>query len=99
MNMFRAFMELDKLNESSPSRLSMINDLRSWGKNYKSLEQRPYGQLRNIWEKERMVQNEKQAYAELANMQTAEKLTCANCGCLLSDGGFCPVCDDGEEHY
>lgn len=97
MNMFRAFMELDKLNESSPSKLSMINDLKAWGKAYKSLEQRPYGQVWNIWDKERRAQDEQQAYAELATIPNEEKPTCDECGRTLTDGGFCPVCDDGAE--
>lgn len=99
MNMFRAFMELDKINESSPSLLSMINDLKTWGKAYPSLEHKPYGQVWNIWNKERAAQNEKQAYAEVATLPKEEKPVCGECGRLLNAGGECPVCDDGEEHY
>lgn len=44
-------------------------------------------------------------YLELANVATDHSKptqfykVCRKCGTRLTDGGYCPICDDGEEDY
>lgn len=94
MNMFRAFMELDKINESYYSRQELINNLKSIGRNYK-FDKYTDEQLYYIWQKE-SAKAQKKVTADI----TAEPRTilyCDECGTQLTDGGFCPVCDDGVD--
>ena len=77
MNMFRAFMELDKINESYYSRQELINNLKSIGRNYK-FDKYTDEQLYYIWQKE-SAKAQKKVTADI----TAEPRTilyCDECG-------------------
>ena len=94
MNMFRAFMELDKLNEAYYSRQELINNLKSIGRNYK-FDKYTDEQLYYIWQKESAKAHKKVTVDIPAESRTV--LYCDECGTQLTDGGFCPVCDDGAD--
>lgn len=100
--MFSVLMELDKLNEGWRSRQELIHELKALGIRY-NFDKYSDAQLSRILERaeaEIKAKNDEQAaYSELAGKPDAEKPICAECGKVLTDGGFCPVCDDGEEHY
>lgn len=93
MNMFRTFMELDKINESS-RRQELIKNLKSIGRNYK-FDKYTDDQLYHIWQKESEKARKKVTVNIPAKPRTI--LYCDECGTRLTDGGFCPVCDDGAE--
>lgn len=97
MNMFRAFMELDRINEAYKSRNELIAELKALGVDY-NFDTKSDQQLYRILEKELAKKKEADAYLELAKQQKEEKHTCTECGSTLTDGGLCPKCDDGEEH-
>lgn len=94
MNMFRAFMELDQLNEAYYSRQELINNLKSIGRNYK-FDKYTDEQLYYIWQKESAKASKKTPVEE--PMPSRDIQYCDECGMQLTDGGFCPVCDDGAE--
>ena len=98
MNMFRAFMELDKLNESYYSRQDLIANLKSIGRNYK-FDKYTDEHLYYIWQKEsaKTTNASKKLSIETKPTVSREVLYCDECGTQLTDGGFCPVCDDGAE--
>ncbi len=95
MSLLLTFMELDKLYESTMSRQACIDQLKSFGKNY-NFDGKSDAVVFRIWEKEAKKQDILTARAEA---EEAEPLTCAECGRQLTDGGICPICDDGEEDY
>ena len=92
MNMFRAFMELDKLNESYCSRQDLIANLKSIGRNYK-FDKYTDEQLYYIWQKEsaKATNASKKLGIETKPAISREILYCDECGTQLTDGGFCPV--------
>ena len=94
MSLVEIFMELDKLYEASMSRQACIDRLKALGKNY-NFEKYSDAQIYRMLEK---AEKEKADNEAMAN-NTDERPTCSECGCVLTDGGLCPVCDDGEEHY
>ena len=96
MNMFRAFMELD---EAYSTRQTMIDDIKKAGKNY-NFAKYTDTQLYRMWQrlqKPTKVIKEPQHDLDL-DFETREYETC-ECGRALTDAGYCPVCDDGEEDY
>lgn len=93
MNMFRAFMELDKLHEAVDDRNTLIANLRAIGRNY-NFDKYSTAQLFRIWQKE----SEKHDLELEIQSDSAEDLIfCDECGLRLTDGGYCPSCDDGAE--
>jgi hypothetical protein len=94
MNMFRAFMELD---EAYNNRQEMINDIKKAGKNY-NFARYTDAQLFRMWQR---LQKTKLTAKEPAHELDLEfddaYARYCDCGVKLSDAGFCPVCDDGEE--
>lgn len=99
MNILRAFMELDKLQEGYDDRQTLINNLKSIGRNYK-FEKYSTPQLFYIWQKESAKHSAAKSVAKddfVALEPSPVRATCGECGCALTDGGFCPVCDDGAE--
>lgn len=94
MNIFRAFMELD---EAYNNRQEMINDIRKAGKNY-NFNKYTDTQLFRMWQR---LQKPKPVTKELAHELDLEfddtYARYCDCGVRLSDAGFCPVCNDGEE--
>ena len=96
MNLFRTFMELDEVYNN---RQLMIDDIKKAGKNY-NFNKYSDAQLYRIWQR---LQNSAPAPAkepkhelDLDFEPIVDSPRC-ECGALLSDAGFCPVCDDGEE--
>lgn len=102
MNMFRIFMELD---EAYDDRQTLIDNIKRAGKNYK-FEKYTTAQLYRMWQK---IQQEQAKPAkqvpkheldlEFDETDKAEFNYCDTCGTRLSDGGYCPICDDGEEDF
>jgi predicted RNA-binding Zn-ribbon protein involved in translation (DUF1610 family) len=93
MNIINAFMELDKLNESFDDRHELISKLKALGKNYyfdKYSDEQLYCMLEKA-EEEKAMQD-----ALSANAADKVKHTCSNCNTELTDGEFCPNCDDGR---
>jgi hypothetical protein len=101
-------MELDKLNDKSISinesfndfgdRHELISKIKALGKNYR-FEKYSDEQLYNIWKKELRKKEEQDALAAYYSDKKAEaeKPRCELCDRILTDGGYCPVCDDGAE--
>jgi rubrerythrin len=95
-------MDLEKLYESSEQKVwltrpELIRNIKKSGRYYNFDKYTDAG-LYRIWErikKEAAEEAAMQEYAELLNADT-DKI-CDFCGAKLSDGGSCPVCDDGEE--
>ena len=101
MNLFRAFMELDEINEGL-SRQEMISRLRALGKRYnfdKFPDKQLYGMLRDAEEKKAKEKVVKKADDELdLDFEPAEDFACCDfCGMRLNALDQCPVCDLGEE--
>lgn len=97
MNMFRAFIELDKLSESYMSRQEIISDLTAAGKRY-DFDKYTDAQLYRIWEKTTCA-SEMPALPNEKVKPSRKRPTCATCNTELTDGGFCPRCDDGVEDF
>jgi hypothetical protein len=110
MNMFRAFMELDKLQESVESedvyddfgdRQELITKIKSLGRHY-YFNKYSYPQLRAIWRKESAKEAARRAERELFNSYKDELIDvpeyeyCENCGRELNPLGECPTCDLGD---
>lgn len=97
MNIFRAFMELDKLHEGYDDRQTLISNLKSIGRNY-NFDKYSTPQLFYIWQKESAKHNAASQVSKDDFVETkSTRATCDECGCDLTDGGFCPKCDDGVE--
>ena len=97
MNIFRAFMELDKLHEGYDDRQTLIGNLKSIGRNY-NFDKYSTPQLFYIWQKEsaKAKATPQISSDDFVDVKPA-RATCEECGCTLTDGGFCPKCDDGVE--
>jgi hypothetical protein len=94
MNMFRAFMELD---ESYNDRQTFIDELKKAGKNY-NFDKYTDAQLYRMVQRLRQPKvAKKEPIHELDLDFDTRELEYCDCGQRLSDAGFCPVCDDGEE--
>ena len=95
--MFRAFMEPDKLHEGYKDRQTLISNLKSIGKNY-NFHKYSTPQLFYIWQKEAAKHSVDTSVSEEDyEMSETAQATCEECGCTLTDGGFCPRCSDGDE--
>ena len=95
MNLFRTFMELD---EAYNDRQVMIDDIRRAGKNY-NFNKYTDAQIYRIWQRLKSpapVDKEPKHELDLDFEPITDSPRC-ECGALLSDAGFCPVCYDGEE--
>lgn len=99
MNIFRTFLELDRLNESSSveesfiDRQELIDKLKALGKNYyfeKYSDKQLYRMLEKAQAEKEYQDNEKDYYSS-----RVEKPICDVCGRELTDGGFCLICQDG----
>ena len=96
MNMFRAFMELD---EAYNNRQALIDDIKKSGKSY-NFDKYTDAQLYRMWQrlqkpKPNKITKEPSHELDLDfDIVTHEY---CDCGARLSDAGFCPVCQDGEE--
>lgn len=94
MSLVEIFMELDKLYEASMNRQACIDRLEALGKNY-NFEKYSDAQIYRMLEKAEKEKADNEAIANNAD----ERHACGECGCVLTDSGLCPVCNDGEEHY
>jgi hypothetical protein len=96
MNMFRAFMELD---EACSNRQTWIDDLKRAGKNY-NFNKYTDAQIYCMWQKiQKPIKKLIEPKHELDLDFDSVDLDYCECGTRLSDAGFCPICDDGEEHF
>lgn len=98
MNMFRAFMELDAIHESYDSfgdRQELIDKIKALGRHY-YFDKYSNEQLYYIWQKEAAKEAEQAEWRNYYNSKI-KKPKCDQCNSLITDGGYCPVCDDGEE--
>ena len=95
MSLLLTFMELDKLYEATMSRQDLIDHIKASGRNY-NFETKTTSQLFRIWER---IQKEAVNAKEPEYTSSVSHDTCAECGVPLTDGGRCPICDDGEEDY
>ena len=95
MNLFRTFMELDEVYND---RQVMIDDIRRAGKNY-NFNKYTDAQIYRIWQRLKSpVPATKEPKHELdLDFEPITDSPRCECGALLSDAGFCPVCYDGEE--
>lgn len=90
-------MELDSLTEAYMDRTELISELKAMGKRY-DFDKYSDKQLYRIWERACSEPTpEKSKIVPTKPEITHDK--CAACGSTLTDGGFCPVCDDGAEDY
>lgn len=97
MNMFRAFLELDKLNEGF-NRQELIDMLKALGKNYK-FDKYSSEQLYRMWQRAEMEKADDDFLKDYYKSKKLEKPTCNKCGIRLADNGRCPVCSGSEEDY
>jgi hypothetical protein len=98
MSLLLTFMELDKLYESTMSRQNLIDHIKASGRNY-NFNTKSTEQLLRMWER---IQKEDSNKVNINDPELVSGIThdiCAECGALLTDGGLCPICDDGEEDY
>lgn len=100
MNLFRAFMELEQLTEAPQieaysDRFDLIAKIKAAGRNYK-FDKYSDAQLFRIWQR---MQNEPSKVTTYNLPELEERPECAECGAVLTDGGFCPRCDDGAEDF
>lgn len=95
MNMFRVFMELE---EAYNSRQMMIDDIKKAGKHY-NFDKYSDAQLYRMWQRLQKPNTPaiKEPEHELDLEFSQDYSEYCDCGAMLSDAGFCPVCDDGEE--
>lgn len=100
MSLLFTFLELDKLYESASTRenydrQALISKLKELGKWY-NFDKYSDEQLYQIALK---AEAKKKDQADLRGYYSSktEKPTCDECGCPLTDGGFCPSCDDGAD--
>ena len=103
MSLLLTFMELDKLYESKQwlDRNTLIDNIKASGNwNYR-FEKYSDEQLYRMWERIQKENESEAAMREYHDMVStaSQKLTCQDCGANITDGGICPVCDDGEEDY
>ena len=104
MNMFRAFIELDDINSNNSIKESydhfgdrdeLIDKIRQTGRRY-NFEKYSNEQLYRMW---RRIQAQLDVEDALATAEIPDNHSyCSDCGCMLTDGGFCPVCDDGVDN-
>jgi hypothetical protein len=106
MNMLNAFIELDKLAESKTikessedilNRVEIIERLESLGKYY-DFDRFSTPQLWRMLEKAE-VAKEKQDALKKYHKTKSMRSTCNTCGHELTDGGYCPSCDDGDDLF
>ena len=93
MSLLLTFMELDKLYESTMSRQDLISHIKASGRNY-NFNTKSTEQLFRIWER---IQKEDLEAVSTSSDNNNNSSICGECGARLTDGGLCPVCDDGEE--
>ena len=100
MNLENAFLELNKLYESTElnestwlDRDTIIDNIKSSGKQY-NFEKYSDEQLYRIWQR---IQNSETTYSHLEVAPERAYDYCDRCDCRKTDGGNCPVCDDGAE--
>lgn len=96
MNMFQAFMELDKLHESYSDRAALIDNLKSIGRRY-DFDKYSTPQLFYIWQKESAKGSKQSRKMSASVPEVRTRPQCDECGLTLTDGGYCPSCDDGAE--
>lgn len=85
-----------KALDENLSREELIARLTALGKHY-HFNKYSDEQLYRILEKAEAEKEEQEAFRDFYASKT-EKPTCDECGCELTDGGYCPICDDGEEY-
>lgn len=85
-----------KALDENLSREELIIRLKALGKHY-HFNKYSDEQLYRILEKAEAEKEEQEAFRDFYASKT-EKPTCDECGCELTDGGYCPICDDGEEY-
>lgn len=89
----------ETLNEATMTREQMISELHKAGKKF-YFPKYTDGQIYNMYMK--YVVNAPKAVDDTVSVEQEpevfeEKPTCPDCGTRLTDGGYCPKCDDGEE--
>ena len=101
MSLLMTFLELDKINESYDAfgdRNELIAKIKATGRKY-DFSKYSNEQLYRIWQR---------LEADIATTHTHSTFTkdsstvceyqsCPECGTTLTDGGFCPQCDDGYD--
>lgn len=106
MSLLLTFAELDNLNEATIvnentdwlERETLIYNIKNSGKSY-NFDKYSNAQLYRIWQR---IQAKKVDHNKTSKQTTTSKKVyalCNTCGCTLTDGGYCPVCDDGDEAY
>lgn len=78
------------------SRQEMIDLMETWGFNYNFGRWPSWGQIKSIFNKCAKKAEERANCKITAESEGFKKPLCAKCGITLTDGGFCPTCDDGE---
>lgn len=87
--------ELNSLLAPGHSKQEMINDLRSLGYYYNFYKYDSAAQIYCILKK--TVNAIKEHNLRMSETPLEVRPICTKCGTKLTDGGFCPICDDGEE--
>ncbi len=100
MNLFRAFMELDEINEGL-SRQEIISRLKALGKNYnfdRFPDRQLFGMLRDAEAKKEREKTTMATHDLDLDFEPVKDFDCCDfCGTRLTDSGQCPACDLGEE--
>ena len=113
MNMFRAFMELDAINENINRQELIARFRKATGKNYnlndtrKFPDRKLYSMVMDAEAKARREREKNKPEAVPNNKQEldaetepiSEFNTCDFCGTRLNYSNQCPKCDLGEEDY
>jgi rubrerythrin len=100
MNMFRAFIELDRLTEDYLDRDSLIYDIKKAGYNYK-FDKYSDAQLYRMWQK---LQHQvpqpvigQSTEIEETEENFIDREYCEICGTEVNPLGQCPICDLGDD--
>jgi hypothetical protein len=96
MSFIETFLKLDRLNEARRNRIDIINEIKELGFNYNFDKYKDEALLYILANCKARV-NRAEGEAEAAILSKEEIPVCANCNRRLTDGGLCPVCDDGAE--
>lgn len=101
MNLLLTFMDLDKLYEANQwlDRKTIVNKLKCLGKWHYKFDKYSDEQLYRMLERTQKEAEEEAAMQEYSDLLSVKDRVCSECSTSLTDGGLCPMCDDGEEYY
>lgn len=99
MSLLMTFLELDKINESYDAfgdRNELIAKIKATGRKY-DFSKYSNEQLYRICQRLEAETSSQSSSAVTKSSVVRNYQECPDCGATLTDGGFCPHCDDGYD--